>query len=295
MKETNNNCVYLHVNLDKQEIFYVGIGSEKRPYDRSDRGIHWKRLTKKHHYAIIIIHRNLTWQEACDLEKYYIKQIGRKDKDAGTLINYTDGGEGTKGINIKPWSKERKKAQSLRLKGKNTGPRPEEIKKRISLTKQNNPKTFSQEERLKISKRIKGKNNPFFGKTHSDKTKNKISETKKKQKLIGTKNHNFGKKLSKQTKDKIKKAHNNISLEEKKYRSESKKGKNNPFFGKTHSKEFKNKLSKKIVQKDLNENVIKIWDSISEAAKHFKVNSTGIWFVLRGINKAAQGFKWEYL
>ena len=26
----NNNCVYFHYNPVKQEIFYVGIGNEKR-------------------------------------------------------------------------------------------------------------------------------------------------------------------------------------------------------------------------------------------------------------------------
>lgn len=89
-----DNCVYFHINPVKQEVFYVGIGNLKRPYKTEGRNIHWKRLTNKYGYSVIILHEGLTWEEAEQLEKKYITQIGRKDLREGTLVNMTNGGDG---------------------------------------------------------------------------------------------------------------------------------------------------------------------------------------------------------
>lgn len=94
----NNICVYLHVNPIKQEIFYVGIGINTiRPYRKGKRTNHWRNIVKKYGYQIIIIHDNLTYQEASELEVKYIAQIGRYDKGLGPLANMTDGGDGIRG------------------------------------------------------------------------------------------------------------------------------------------------------------------------------------------------------
>lgn len=53
-------------------------------------------------------------------------------------------------------------------------------------------------------------------------------------------------------------------------------GKKNPFYGKTHSDEFKQKMWKKVKQLDLDGNLIKIWDSITEAAKSLGMSQSGI-------------------
>jgi hypothetical protein len=42
----------------------------------------------------MIIHTNLSRKESCELEKQYIKQIGRRDLGLGALVNHTDGGDG---------------------------------------------------------------------------------------------------------------------------------------------------------------------------------------------------------
>jgi hypothetical protein len=93
----NNVCVYFHINPAKQEIFYVGIGIKDRPYHNYHRNSYWKKYTQKHDYQVIVIHENLTWEEACKLEINYIAQIGREDKGLGTLVNLTDGGDGSLG------------------------------------------------------------------------------------------------------------------------------------------------------------------------------------------------------
>lgn len=53
-----------------------------------------------------------------------------------------------------------------------------------------------------------------------------------------------------------------------------------------------NPTSKRIVQKDMNGNAIKYYDSISIAAKEF--GSRTVYLALTGQCKTAGGFKWEY-
>ena len=88
------SVLYFHINLIKQEIFYIGIGNKHRPYSQGSRNNFWKNEVKKYGYHVVVIHESLTWKEACELEKQYIKQIGRRDLSLGTLVNLTDGGEG---------------------------------------------------------------------------------------------------------------------------------------------------------------------------------------------------------
>ena len=94
--------------------------------------------------------------------------------------------------------------------------------------------------RKKSHKRTVGKNNPMFGKNHTEETKDKIS-----RKLIREKNPNFGKRgsnsymfgknHSKQTKNKM---------------SKQRLGKNNPMFGKNHTEETKDKIRNLINKKE---------------------------------------------
>lgn len=98
--------LYRHIRLDKNEVFYVGIGSDenydakkyhlifKRAYYKCARNKHWTSIILKTPYDVEIIMEGLTWDEACDKEKEFIKLYGRRDLKEGTLCNLTDGGEG---------------------------------------------------------------------------------------------------------------------------------------------------------------------------------------------------------
>jgi hypothetical protein len=96
--ENSNICLYFHINSVKNEVFYVGIGNEKRPYVKHKRSKLWNNVVKKYNYVVDIIEEGLSWKEACEKERFYIAKIGRKDKGLGPLVNHTDGGEGAKGI-----------------------------------------------------------------------------------------------------------------------------------------------------------------------------------------------------
>lgn len=97
--ETNDNiCVYQHVRLDTNEVFYIGIGNEKRPYQKHGRNMEWNIITLRTKYRVDILFFDLTWEEACIKEKELIQLYGRKDLGVGILVNLTDGGDGVKGI-----------------------------------------------------------------------------------------------------------------------------------------------------------------------------------------------------
>ena len=87
--------VYFHVNRITNEVFYVGKGKNKRAYSKRNRSTHWKNTVNKYGYIVEIKNSNLTNEEACNLEKEYIKKFGRKDNNTGCLVNFTDGGEGS--------------------------------------------------------------------------------------------------------------------------------------------------------------------------------------------------------
>ena len=68
--------VYKHIRLDNNNVFYVGIGSDssyKRANSKSDRNKYWKNIVNKHGYIIEIYKNNISWDEACVIEKELIK------------------------------------------------------------------------------------------------------------------------------------------------------------------------------------------------------------------------------
>jgi hypothetical protein len=104
-------CLYRHIRLDKNEVFYIGIGNQKRPYSKFSRNRIWKFITQKSDYRVDIVLENLTYEEACEKEKEFIKLYGRKDLGLGSLVNLTDGGTGGTGLKHTDESKEKMKGR----------------------------------------------------------------------------------------------------------------------------------------------------------------------------------------
>ena len=195
----NDKCVYFHINPNRQEIFYVGIGNNKRPYLKSNRSSQWKRYTKKHDYQVIIIHSGLTVAEAYEFEIKYIAQVGRRDKELGPLINKTDGGEGGCNVIISEATRDKlryKKSDAHILKLSDNLKNYWNNMKSLGIKRKRKP--LSEEHKAKLSKLLG--NRPFKPrKPRSEETKNKIrlantnrvvsEETKTKQSL-SAKNRN---------------------------------------------------------------------------------------------------------
>jgi hypothetical protein len=93
--------LYRHIRVDKNEVFYIGIGSDPS-YDRANtvkgRNTYWKRIVNKTSFNVEIMIDFLSWEDACAKEKEFIKIYGRRDLGLGTLCNLTDGADGAKNL-----------------------------------------------------------------------------------------------------------------------------------------------------------------------------------------------------
>ena len=88
-------CVYFYVREDGTP-YYVGIGKKKRPFAKHAHRSHNIDFKPKNDKQILIIHEDITNEEAKKLEIEYISKYKRKC-DGGILINLTLGGDGRNG------------------------------------------------------------------------------------------------------------------------------------------------------------------------------------------------------
>ena len=137
--------LYRHIRTDKSTPFYIGIGeTENRAYDKKCRTKIWKNIANKG-YETEILFDDLTWEQACEKEKEFIALYGRRDLGTGTLVNLTDGGEGTLGYRHTEEAKEKNRLASL---GENNA--------------------WYNKKRPDHTKRMQGENNPCFGRVGKD-------------------------------------------------------------------------------------------------------------------------------
>lgn len=138
--------VYVHQKATNGEIFYVGKGRKWRENEKHGRNKHWLNIVAKHGFTVCIVAANLSNEDACAFEKLLIQKLGRE-----TLVNYTDGGDGSEGYRHTEQAK-------LKMRGRVF---TEEHKKKLSeAKKKNNPrywlnKTRSEETNKKISEKLK--------------------------------------------------------------------------------------------------------------------------------------------
>lgn len=117
--------LYRHIRLDKNEPFYIGIGTCNKykidKYNLYDRAFHkksrnnlWKKIVNKTKYKVEIILHSDDYEFIKQKEKEFIKLYGRINLNTGILSNLTDGGEGT--LNV-IYTKEQRQKMSEKLKG----------------------------------------------------------------------------------------------------------------------------------------------------------------------------------
>ncbi len=148
-----NFYLYRHIRLDKNEPFYVGIGSivekdklsscqsrlYRRAFSKSDRNPHWKSIVKSIPYEVEIILRSDDYTFIKQKEIEFIALYGRECK-GGLLTNINEGGDGNLGYKH---SEETRKKISEVQKGKKKSPRPF--------------RNLSEEHKLNVGKGLKGK------------------------------------------------------------------------------------------------------------------------------------------
>lgn len=171
--------VYRHIRLDKNQPFYIGIGSDaeyKRANERTRRSELWKKIIAKSDYFVEIIADEVSVEFAKEKEIEFIKLYGRIDKSTGTLCNMTDGGDGIHGyiftkehrqkLSISSSKRivseeQKEKLRKYRLGIKNSP----EARRKISLANKNKKNT--PEQNIAASIRMKS-NNPSKGKHGKD-------------------------------------------------------------------------------------------------------------------------------
>jgi hypothetical protein len=178
--------IYKHIRLDTNKVFYIGIGADtngkhKRAFSKHSRNRYWINIVNKCNYRVEIISDDITWDEACDGETYWIKHYGRLDLNEGTLVNLTDGGQGGFGLIL---SEESRRKVGLASKGRK---HTEESRKKISEA--NKGKVLSELNKKKLiesrlgshhTNESKEKNRKaHIGKKHTEDSKRKLSQALK--------------------------------------------------------------------------------------------------------------------
>ena len=255
-----NYYLYYHKNPLTKELFYVGIGTNKRAWDfTSGRNSHYKNYIKKYGRPIVdIIKENLTKEESCSLERELISKYGRKGIESeGILLNKSIGGE------VIALGNKFTEEQKQKLVQAKTGQKYNISKERIHGNKgKPKPEGFmSDEMKEKISKGNKGK-------VHSKVHKNK------------------GIPISEETKQKISKSNSKPKPP----------GFGNLIKSKVDYKLIGEKNSKPILQLDKNFNLIQEFKSIKEALLFFgkSTNNSCITACLKGRQKTAFNYIWKY-
>ena len=139
--------IYRHIRGDKNQVFYIGIGTDdKGKYTRAyskNRNRYWKRIVENTDYEVEILLDDITKEEAIKKEMEFIQIYGRRDLGLGTLCNLTDGGEGASNMS-------------------------EEGKERIRQFRRNS--VMPQEQKNRYSEMFKGSGNPNASKVICGKT-----------------------------------------------------------------------------------------------------------------------------
>lgn len=159
--------VYRHRKADTHDVFYVGIGSMTRTQSKNNRNKFWKSIVNKHGFYSEIVAECETKDLACELEVLLISEYGRVNNSTGVLCNMTEGGEGVIGL-----SDEAKASISNKLK---------EHYKKNPIKNRVISESTKQKMSEAASKKV-GDKNSFYGKSHSEETKMKLSMANRGQK-----------------------------------------------------------------------------------------------------------------
>lgn len=264
-------CVYIHTNKINNKIYVGQTGmSVKERWRKNGSGYMntrkdgsycqplFARAIQKYgwgNFEHIIFATSLTKLEADCMEQMLIALYQSNNPKYG--YNLSSGGEsGATGIRMS-----------------------DETKKKISAIRK---KCWENEEyrknQIESHKWQTGANHPFYGRKHSDATKEKIKQS------------HIGLQVSENTKQKLSMANS---------------GSGNPFYGKSHSDKSKQKIStansganngraKRVIQYDTQGNFIRIWEYARQASRELNINYSSIIACCVDRQKSAGGFAWKY-
>ena len=141
------NVVYLHVKKGTNDVFYVGIGKNRRRAYSTERNDYWHNVANKYGYEVRVINSLPTYEDAKKVEIELIEAFGIRGE--GQLTNITRGGDhGWDLVNEKGLSDKWKTFNTRVKEGKVLHPSKgtkwskERRDKTMKNRKTNNPVTF---------------------------------------------------------------------------------------------------------------------------------------------------------
>lgn len=261
---SSSYCVYIHKNRINGKQ-YCGITSQSPENRWRDGGgyphnQHFQNAISKYGWDCfehIILCSGVTREEACALEREYISKYNLTNPDNG--YNQTNGGEGTDGYT-----------------------HTEETRLKMSQSRQG--RICTPETRRKISLKNRGECNGMFGVTPwnknttiSDATKQKISQSKK-GKTAGLSHPMYGRHHSEATRVKMSKSHEGSIPWNKGIKTDNKPPN-----------------AQRVGMFDDNGNLLRVYESMRDAAKDVGGHYTNISACCRGKVGHASGFVWKYI
>jgi hypothetical protein len=159
-----NYVVYLHLNPKNHEVFYVGVGNEKRPFQTVSRNNFWKNYVSKNGLPKIeIFMTGLNQKQAFEVEIELIDLFGRRGFiEKGQLVNISIGGAGIRGHIA--WNKGKKMSDDMRAR-------------RSDYMLKNGKNHISAKGKKTLSIKMLGQNNPMRNKEVAERVS--ISQSKK--------------------------------------------------------------------------------------------------------------------
>ncbi len=269
--------VYIHRCITNNKA-YIGIakgnptnrwGENGKKYKKDSQPV-FHNAIQKHGwdgFEHIIWAINLEHDEAKHIEKMLIALFQtncRRYKNPEYGYNETDGGDGSSGRN------QRKEA-------------------REKIGNSHRGKPLSKEQRDKISKSLMGHTGTMLGKHHSQETRDKMSKSH--TGMVFTDEHR--KNMSIANQKETAGFHNHRHTEEAKQKQREATTARNA----TPEWKLNNelKLSKKIVQCNMENDIIAVWNSIKTAAGELNICKSGIIRCCQHKHQSAGGFRWYYL
>jgi hypothetical protein len=151
--------VYQHRRKDTNEVFYIGIGENKKRAYVYGRNPHWNRIVNKYGYEVDILVDGCSWEDACQIEIGMIADYGRANLGLGLLANLTNGGDTSP---MKDPIVAKKVSDSLKALGDNHPSRRQErreAQREFMRSEKNHMKTQKSKNR---QSQLWKENNPMF-------------------------------------------------------------------------------------------------------------------------------------
>ena len=146
--------LYAHRKQTDGSIFYVGIGTKKRPYTSKSRNDYWHNTVNKYGYYVDVLSKELSIEDALELEEFVICELGRKDLGNGNLVNLNNGGKGN--LQVSDLTKKKMSESAM------------------GRTAWNKGLPMSEEQKAKLSKIREGVTSPRKGVKLTEETREKI-------------------------------------------------------------------------------------------------------------------------